>query len=226
MSTHPEGQNASPDISSGAKNARTAIWAGSIAVVMLGASYAAVPLYQIFCQVTGFGGTTQVADAPSGKVIDRVVTVRFDSNVSGGLGWNFKPVKRTMQVKLGENALAFYRATNTSNRTLVGTASFNVAPYAAGSYFSKIECFCFTEQVLKPGESVDMPVSFFVDSEFATDKDTVRLSEITLSYTFYPVDNPKTQVARDEVRAPAEPQPAADGLRDTPNTKSKLPTQG
>jgi cytochrome c oxidase assembly protein subunit 11 len=175
------------------KNTRVAAYSAGFALFMLGMAYAAVPLYQVFCQVTGFGGTTQRAEAPSGKTVDRMVTVRFDSNVSGGLGWTFKPVQRTMNVQIGENALAFYRATNTSDKPVVGTATFNVAPFSVGAYFAKIECFCFTEQRLEPGQSVEMPVSFYVDPEFVNDKDTRGIQEITLSYTFYPVDKPKEQ---------------------------------
>lgn len=175
---------------SNAANLRVAAMGAGIALTMLGAAYAAVPLYDLFCRVTGFGGTTQRADvAPdTSQVLDRRVTIRFDSNVSGGLGWHFKPVQRTIEVKVGESSLAFYRATNTSSQPLTGTASFNVTPEAAGSYFAKVECFCFTEQTLKPGESIEMPVSFFVDPEFASDRDTSRIREITLSYTFFPVD--------------------------------------
>ena len=186
-----------PDRSTGPTTRRqttVAIAAGSIAVVMLGMAYAAVPLYQMFCQVTGFGGTTQRADAPSEIVLDKTISVRFDSNVANGLAWSFKPVQRTVEVRIGENASVNYRATNTSDRPLTGTATFNVTPDASGVYFNKIECFCFTEQTLQPGESIDMPVSFYVDPEIATDKDTRRIKEITLSYTFYPVDKPTEQV--------------------------------
>jgi len=162
--------------------------AGGLAIGMLGMAYAAVPLYQMFCQVTGFAGTTKRAEAPSQTVTAKTVSIRFDSNVANGLGWEFKPVQRTMDVKVGENALAFYEATNTTDETLVGTATFNVAPDAAGYYFNKMECFCFTEQTLKPGETVEMPVSFFVDPDFNKDKESRQISQITLSYTFYPMD--------------------------------------
>lgn len=177
------------------KNMRVAGMAGGFALFMLGMAFAAVPLYDMFCRVTGFGGTTQRVERPSDSVLDRTVTIRFDSNINHGLAWSFAPVQRKIDVKIGENALAFYRATNTSDRTLVGTATFNVSPDSAGAYFNKMACFCFTEQVLKPGQSVEMPVSFYVDPEFAKDKDTIRLSEVTLSYTFYPVDKPSTAVA-------------------------------
>lgn len=153
--------------------------------VMVGVSYAAVPLYQMFCQATGFGGTTQRAISPSTKVLERPITVRFDANVSPALKWMFEPVQRTVKTKVGENVLAFYRATNNSDHAITGTASFNVAPDVAGKHFSKIECFCFKEQTLQPGETVEMPVSFFVDAALVKDPDAAYVQEITLSYTFY-----------------------------------------
>ncbi|MEM8975735.1 MAG: cytochrome c oxidase assembly protein [Pseudomonadota bacterium] len=167
---------------------RVAIKAASIAVVMLGMAYAAVPLYQIFCQVTGFAGTTQRATAAPENVLERKITIRFDSNISNGLVWKIAPTERTADVKIGENRLAFYRATNPTDKPVVGTASFNVAPESAGRYFNKLECFCFTEQTLKPGETVEMPVSFFVDPEIVNDSDARHITQITLSYTFYPVN--------------------------------------
>lgn len=176
------------------RHRRVAVWAGSIAVAMLGMAYAAVPLYQMFCQVTGFAGTTQRAAAAPGKVLERTITVRFDSNVSGGLNWAFKPELPTLDVKIGENKLAFYEARNQSNVAVTGTATFNVAPEAAGRFFSKIECFCFTEQTLKPGETVQMPVSFFVDPEIVNDSDARHITQITLSYTFYPVPEKRADV--------------------------------
>lgn len=160
-------------------------------VTMACMAYAAVPLYQMFCQVTGLGGTTQKAEKPSELVLDRLVTVRFDANVSSKLGWSFEPVQRTVEAHVGENMLVFYRATNTSDRKITGTATFNVAPDAAGLYFSKIECFCFKEQTLEPGQSIEMPVSFFIDPELVKDPESSRLKEITLSYTFYPVEGAK-----------------------------------
>ena len=168
-------------------NTRVAAGAGLIALTMLGLAYASVPLYQIFCQVTGFAGTTQRATKAPETILDKTITVRFDSNVSSGLSWSFKPVQRTVSVKYGENVLAFYRATNTSDKPVTGTATFNVAPEAAGAYFNKIECFCFTEQTLKPGESVEMPVSFFVDPDMIKDRSARSITQITLSYTFFPV---------------------------------------
>lgn len=186
-----------------AKHRRVGLICLAVAVGMLGMAYAAVPLYRMFCQVTGFAGTTQVATAPSGKILDRTITMRFDANVSRDLPWSFQPVEHTMDVRLGETKLASYRATNTSDHAVTGTAVFNVTPEAAGKFFNKLECFCFTEQKLEPGQTVDMPVSFFVDPEIINDPDAGRLSEITLSYTFYPVKNPSqsAQVAPDELKA-------------------------
>jgi cytochrome c oxidase assembly protein subunit 11 len=158
------------------------------ALLFMGAAtYAAVPLYRMFCQVTGFGGTPMRAEKASGAVVDHAVAVRFDANVTPGMPWEFQPVQRTISLKLGENALAFYKAHNSSDKPITGTASFNVSPDLAGAYFSKIECFCFKEQTLAPGETVDMPVSFFVDPAILKDRDAAHINEITLSYTFYPV---------------------------------------
>jgi cytochrome c oxidase assembly protein subunit 11 len=161
-----------------------------VVLSMVGLSFAAVPLYRLYCQVTGYAGTTQKADKPSNVVLDRTITLHFDANVAPDLAWRFEPVQRTMDVKIGENALAFYRATNLSDEPLTGTAVFNVTPEAAGIHFNKIECFCFTEQTLEPGQSADMPVSFFVDPAIVDDEDASYLSELTLSYTFYRTDAP------------------------------------
>lgn len=178
------------------KRNRTVVLSCVAAVLTMGAmSYAAVPLYQLYCRVTGYGGTTQKAVAPSKIMLDRTITVRFDANVTPGMKWKFEPVQSRMDVKLGENALAFYRATNTADHAITGTAAFNVAPDAAGIHFTKVECFCFKEQTLQPGETVEMPVSFFVDPKLAGDPDAAWLPQITLSYTFYPVDKPQVPVA-------------------------------
>ena len=170
-----------------ARNGGTALGLFAMVAGMGGLAYASEPLYRLFCQVTGYGGTTQVADAvqPGTEVVDRFVTVRFDANVNRKLPWEFKPVQKEIRVKIGEQALAFYEATNISDRPIVGTATFNVAPYKAATHFSKIECFCFTEQVLKPGQTVQMPVTFFVDPDIVKDKDAADLTTITLSYTFF-----------------------------------------
>lgn len=174
--------------------------AGLVAV-MVGLSFAAVPLYQMFCQVTGYGGTTQRADAAPKDILDRTVIVRFDANVDPKLPWRFAPEQRTVEVRIGESALAFFKATNLSDKPVVGTAGFNVAPQAAGLYFSKIECFCFTEQKLAPGQSIEMPVTFFVDPKFAEDESTKNIPEITLSYTFYRNDDPSDVAAAPRDRA-------------------------
>lgn len=186
------------------RNTRVAVTCALFAVGMIGLAYASVPLYRLFCQVTGFGGTTQRAERPSTEVLDRIVTVRFDANVGPGLSWEFQPVVPTMDVRIGENALAFYRATNRSDQPLVGTATFNVTPDQVGAFFNKIECFCFTEQRLEPGQSVEMPVSFFVDPAIVKDLDGAKVRNITLSYTFFPVDKPKTAKSADSTQ-PAKP---------------------
>jgi len=182
-----------------------AIWCAVLVAAMVGAAYASVPLYRLFCEATGFDGTPRVATAPSTRVIDRTVTIRFDANVAPDLPWRFEPVQTTTQVKLGENTLAFYRATNTSDRPIRGMATFNVFPEQVAPFFNKLECFCFKEQLLQPGESLEMPVSFFVDPEIAADKDAFWVRHITLSYTFYPVAAPKPGVARKE-GGPATPE--------------------
>jgi cytochrome c oxidase assembly protein subunit 11 len=182
------------------------IAAGS-ALFML--AFAAVPLYQMFCQATGYAGTTQRANKASATVLERTVTVRFDATVAPNLQWTFEPVQREVTVKFGETSLAFYRATNNSSKPVVGTASFNVTPDQVGVYFNKLECFCFTEQRLEPGESVDMPVSFFVDPAMVKDKDAAHIGQITLSYTFFPVDNPKV---RPKTAEKTPNTPAAPGL--------------
>jgi cytochrome c oxidase assembly protein subunit 11 len=176
--------------SSNSRNRRVAVSCVAVVFGMVGLSYAAVPLYRLFCDVTGFGGTTQRAESVDGRVLDRTMTVRFDANVGAGLPWEFKPVARRMSVRVGEQALAFYRATNRSDRPVTGSAVFNVTPPLAGAYFTKIECFCFTEQRLEPGQSVDMPVAFFIDPDIADDADLKSLGTITLSYTFYPSAEP------------------------------------
>jgi cytochrome c oxidase assembly protein subunit 11 len=169
---------------------RTAVAAFALAAGMMGLGYASVPLYRMFCQVTGFGGTTQrVAESALPKpVIGKTINVRFDANHARELPWTFEPEKHLDQVTIGEREMAFYNAKNLSARTITGTAAFNVSPSSAGKYFSKIQCFCFTEQTLKPGEEVRMPVTYFVDPKILDDPDAGKIEEITLSYTFYPVD--------------------------------------
>ncbi len=183
-------QTAQRSIETGApaSNRKVVAWCvGGLAI--MGAVTAASPvLYSIFCQMTGYGGTTQRAVVAPTAVLDRTITVRFDANVDPKLKWKFEPVVHTMDVKLGETGLAFYRATNLSDQKLTGTAAFNVSPDTMGLYFSKIACFCFVEQTLEPGQSVEMPVTFFVDPKMLDDRDTTGLSNVTLSYVFYLTD--------------------------------------
>lgn len=145
----------------------------------------AAPLYDLFCRVTGYGGTTQVATASADRILDRRITVRFNADAASELPWNFRPQQRQIDVRVGEQALAFYRAQSTAHEAVTGTATFNVTPAKAGLYFSKIDCFCFTEQTLGPGETVDMPVQFFIDPAIADDPNLDDVTTITLSYTFF-----------------------------------------
>jgi cytochrome c oxidase assembly protein subunit 11 len=176
---------------------------GAFVVVMIGAAYAAVPLYNWFCRTTGFGGTTQIATAGPARVLDRKVTVRFDANVNGGLPWRFESEQNSIEVRLGEVVTVSYRVVNESARETVGVASYNVSPPTVGAYFSKINCFCFTDQRLKGGEKRDMTVVFFVDPALAKDSEQDDLDTITLSYTMYPVRQPEPPRAQNgAVRPP------------------------
>ncbi len=171
---------------------RTGLLALGLAGGMTGLGYASVPLYRVFCQVTGFGGTTQKADAAPGAVLSgKRVSVRFDANHAPALPWKFVPEKANEPVILGEREIAFFSAKNLSDKPITGRATFNVTPTQAGKYFNKIQCFCFTEQTLAPGKQVRMPVIFYVDPRIADDPDAKDIAEITLSYTFYPVDEAK-----------------------------------
>jgi len=162
---------------------------------MVGLSFAAVPLYRIFCAKTGWAGTPQRATATPETVAPDMVTVRFDANVTPGLPWRFEPVEPEMTLHIGENKLAFFRATNLSKETVTGSAVFNVSPEIMGQYFTKVQCFCFTEQTLKPGEAVEMPVSFFIDPAILQDRDAKTVRDMTLSYTFYKVQKPRREQA-------------------------------
>ncbi len=186
----------------GARKSATVAALAMILAAMGGLSYAAVPLYRLFCQVTGFGGTTQVAaaaPAAPAAIAERVVTVRFNADVARGMPWRFRPLEREMRVRVGETAMALFAAENLADRTVVGTSTFNVTPYKMGRYFSKVECFCFTEQALAPGERVDMPVTFFVDPDMLSDPNVAEVNTITLSYTFFEVrrDDAPDAVARE-----------------------------
>ena len=179
-----------PNTSLQRRHRAIALWCAVLVGAMVGASYAAVPLYRLFCQVTGYDGTPRRAAQPSDRVVERTVTVRFDGNVAPGLPWRFEPVETTMTVKLGENAVATYRATNTSDRRIVATATYNILPEIAAPYFNKVQCFCFTEQALEPGQTAELALSFFIDPEIVGDKDARAVTHVTVSYTFYPVAAP------------------------------------
>ena len=165
-----------------------ALTLAGLVAAMVGLSFAAVPLYRMFCQVTGYGGVPQRAEAAPAQAIDRNIQVRFDANVDRSLPWSFAPVERQVDVKIGETTLAFFKADNKSDAPVKGTAVFNVVPERAARYFNKIECFCFKEQTLAPRQSAEMPVTFFIDPKIVDDDDTKNISEITLSYTFYRSD--------------------------------------
>ncbi|MCH8616644.1 cytochrome c oxidase assembly protein [Sphingomonas sp. SM33] len=173
------------------RNVRTARMMALVAACMLALAFAAVPLYRAFCQLTGFDGTPLRAERAPGAVAGQI-GVRFDANINAALPWKFEPVQETVRIAPGARTQILYRATNLTARTTTGQAVFNVTPETAGPYFSKIECFCFTEQTLKGGQSVDMPVVFYVDPKIKDDPDTKDIDEITLSYTFYPVETPAT----------------------------------
>jgi cytochrome c oxidase assembly protein subunit 11 len=160
----------------------------AFAVLMVGAAFAAVPLYRLFCQVTGFDGTVRRAEAAPTTVGERAVKIRFDANVRG-LPWDFKPEQVSQTVRVGETGLAFFSVTNRGSTPLVGTARYNVVPESAGPYFQKLECFCFTAQTIQPGQTIEFPVAYFVAPELATDRDVRGVKEITLSYTFFPGDS-------------------------------------
>jgi cytochrome c oxidase assembly protein subunit 11 len=181
----------------------------ALVIAMVAAAYASVPLYRLFCEATGFAGTPQRVAQASGQSLDKTLSIRFDANVTPGMPWRFEPVERTLNVKIGENALAFYRATNLSDHAVTGMATFNVTPEPAGAFFNKLQCFCFSEQVLAPGQTVEMPVSFFVDPQIVNDRDGRSISLIVLSYTFYPVE-PKAGLAGGApASAPPRPAPAS-----------------
>jgi len=173
------------------RNARVALICALVFTGMVGAAYASVPLYRAFCQLTGFDGTVRRADAAPTRVLDREVTVRFDANVRG-IPWDFKPEQVSQEVRIGDTGLAFFRVTNNGAEPITGQATYNVVPEGAGMHFQKLECFCFTEQTVQPGATMEFPVVYFVDPAYATDPETRGKGEITLSYTFFEV--PKAPV--------------------------------
>lgn len=176
---------------------RSALYLVGIVVFMGAMAWAAVPFYNWFCRVTGFSGIPSVAAQGSDVILEKTIKVRFDGSVERDFPWIFKPVQREMELKIGETGLAFYEATNPTDRPIAGTASYNVAPYSAGGYFTKIDCFCFTEQILQPGETMLMPVTFYVDPEIIDDNDAKFAKVITLSYTFHETDLPEDYAALD-----------------------------
>lgn len=175
---------------------RTATQAVSVVILMGALSWASVPFYDWFCRVTGFGGVTNVASTGADRVLDQTITVRFESSTARDMPWDFKPVQREMEVRIGETVLAFYEATNPTDEPVAGTASYNVAPYEAGAFFDKIDCFCFEQQILQPGETISMPVSFFVDPDIVDDREGQYIHTITLGYTFH-----KNEMPEDEQQA-------------------------
>jgi cytochrome c oxidase assembly protein subunit 11 len=181
---------------------KTAIQAASLVVFMGALAWASVPFYDWFCRVTGFGGVTNTADTGSDEILDQTIIVRFDASKERGMPWEFKPLVREIEMRIGETGLIFYEAYNPTDKPVAGQASYNVAPYQAGYFFNKIACFCFEEQVLEPGERIEMPVTFYIDPEIVTDRDAKYTQEITLSYTFYEIDLPE------DVQQAALEQPA------------------
>ncbi|NNE53953.1 MAG: cytochrome c oxidase assembly protein [Sulfitobacter sp.] len=175
--------------------AKTVAQTVSLVLVMGGLAWASVPFYDWFCRVTGFGGIPNQVERAGDEILDQTITVRFDGTLNNNMAWEFKPVVREIEVRIGETGLAFYEAYNPTSRPIAGQASYNVTPYTAGAFFDKIECFCFTEQVLAPGERVEMPVSFTIDPEIVDDRDGQYVHTITLSYTFYEIDLPEGYAA-------------------------------
>ncbi|MEM6408334.1 MAG: cytochrome c oxidase assembly protein [Pseudomonadota bacterium] len=169
---------------------RTLVMLVGMVATMLSLAFASVPLYDWFCRVTGYGGTTLEADAAPDEILDQTVTIRFDASKHAGFPWEFKPLQREMEIRIGETGLAFYEAYNPTDKPIAGSSTYNVFPFTAGGFFVKIDCFCFQEQVLQPGERVEMPVSFFVDPDMVEDRDGKHIETITLSYTFYQIDLP------------------------------------
>ena len=170
---------------------KTVVQTVGLVVFMAGLAWASIPFYDWFCRVTGFGGTTSVSEVVSSTILDQTIKVRFDASLELNMPWEFTPVVREMELRIGETGLAFYEAFNPTDKPVAGSASYNVAPYAAGGFFSKIDCFCFEEQILEPGERIQMPVTFYVDPDIVTDRDAKYVHSITLSYTFYQIDLPE-----------------------------------
>ncbi len=178
---------------------KTALQLGGVILVMGSLAWASVPLYDLFCRVTGWGGATDIAEAAPEAALDEMVTVRFDASKEVGMPWDFTPAQLKMKIRIGAEGLAFYEAHNPTDRPIAGTASFNVSPYSAGAYFSRIQCFCFEMRVLEPAQTVQMPVSFFVEPEILEDRDARFVKTITLSYTFHEIDLPEEYASEQAV---------------------------
>ena len=174
------------------KKKKTIFYLVFLVLFMTSASFLSVPFYNWFCKVTGYGGATNVAQKESDIILEKVISVRFDASLEKGLEWEVKPVQRTMTLNLGETGLAFYEAYNPTDKPIAAQASFNVVPFSVGNFFNKIECFCFTEQILQPGEKIKMPVSFYVDPDLINNLESKNVTSVTLSYTFYEIDLPET----------------------------------
>ncbi|MCF6445037.1 cytochrome c oxidase assembly protein [Nereida sp. MMG025] len=186
---------------------KTVVKLVGVVVFMGGLAWASVPLYDLFCRVTGYGGTTNASAGNTDGVLDQTIKVRFDASLARDMPWDFKPEVRQMELKIGQDGLAFFEAYNPTDRPIAGTASYNVTPYSAGAYFSKVQCFCFEEQILQPGERMQMPVNFYVDPDIVNDREARFVHTITLSYTFHMMDeqpDPNAQAA-----LTAEPKPTA-----------------
>ena len=174
------------------KKKKTIFYLVFLVLFMASASFLSVPFYNWFCKVTGYGGATNIAQKESDIISDKVISVRFDASLEKGLEWEVKPVQRNMTLNLGETGLAFYEAYNPTDKPIAAQASFNVVPFSVGNFFNKIECFCFTEQILQPGEKIKMPVSFYVDPDLINNLESKNVTSVTLSYTFYEIDLPET----------------------------------
>ncbi|WLR96249.1 cytochrome c oxidase assembly protein [Shinella sumterensis] len=198
--SEPKKTEKSGPVGHGKRNGAVVAMCCSFVIGMGAMAYAAVPLYEMFCKVTGYGGTTQRVEQASDVVLDQTIKVRFDANVAPGLPWTFTPVQREIELKIGETVQVFYKARNNASRPTTGQATFNVTPEATGAYFNKVQCFCFTETTLKPGEEMEMPVVFFVDPEIVKPVETKGVHTITLSYTFFPREASKPVAAAADVK--------------------------
>ena len=175
-------------------NKRTIVPLVGMVLLMGLLSFASVPMYDWFCRVTGYGGTPNTAEANNSKVLENTIKVRFDASLERNMPWNFEPLQYELEINVGDSGIAFYEAFNPTDRPVAGQASFNVVPFSAGQYFTKVECFCFVEQVLQPGEKVTMPVSFYIDPEIVNDREAKFVNSVTLSYTFYEIDLPEDYI--------------------------------